>query len=130
MSTGFQITGGHGNTLSWNLSIGMDTGISLADSSENILNSNIVISKEALQIFGNDFADVATAVQQSRDVEALAALADVVQKPKSAALGWSILIQKFGTKIGNFSASMLTGILSSASWDALKIILKQHGIDI
>lgn len=130
MSTGIKIVGGSGNTLSWNLTIGHDEGISLEDSSDNILTGNIVISKDTLEIFGQGFADVAGAVQKSQDIEALAALASVVREPQTAPLGWSTLFQKFGTKIGSFSASALEGILSAAAWDALKLILKQLGINL
>jgi hypothetical protein len=130
MSTGIHISGGSGNMLSWNLTIGMDTGIALENNSNNILNGNIVISRETIRLFGQEFADVARAVQLSHDYEALAALASVVQEPHTAALGWSTLIQKFGIKIGNFSVDLLKTILSEAALNSLKLILKQHGIDI
>jgi parallel beta-helix repeat protein len=131
MSTGYKIVGGSGNKLSWNLSIGHDDGFSLEDTSDNILQGNIAIGKDVLDVFGQEFADIAIAVQKSHDLEALAALASVVREPKTAILGWSTLINKFGKKIGRFDTStLLIGILSAAAWDALKLILKSHGIDI
>jgi hypothetical protein len=131
MSTGFRITNSNGTKLSWNLSIGYDQGFSLDATSDNILEGNIAIGKEVLDLFGQEFRDVAIAVQKSKDYEALAALASVVREAHSASLAWSILIRKFGTKIGQYDVNaFLVGILSSASWDALKIILKGYGIDI
>jgi parallel beta-helix repeat protein len=131
MSTGIKIVGGSNNSLSWNISIGHDVGFSLEDTSDNILEGNIAIGKEVLEVFGQEFKDVAIAVQESRDYEALAALASVIREPQTASLGWSVLITKFGTRIGEYDVSaFLVGILSSAAWDALKMILRSHGISI
>ncbi len=131
MSTGIKVTGGGNNTLEWNVSIGSDIGIDVEDSWNNFLKGNIHISNEALQIYGKDFIDVINAVQKSRDTEALLALGNIVNtKPENAIAAWEILIKKFGTQIGNFSVSVLAGVISIPAYDMLRLALSSHGITL
>jgi hypothetical protein len=68
-------------------------------------------------------------VQQSKDYEALLALGSILNtNPDKALLGWEILIRKFGIKIGNFSATVLSGIVSNSAYSLLKSALATHGI--
>ncbi len=132
MTTGVKIKGGGKNYLGWNLFVGTDTAVDIEDSWENILQGNIHISKSALQMYGEGITDIAEMVIKSKDTEALLALGNILnsRSDNDAVLGWMTLARKFGTKIGRFSFSMLSGILSNSAYSYLKIILGQHGIAI
>lgn len=128
MSTGIKIKGGGEHFLGWNLSVGTDTGIDVEDSWKNILQGNIHVSSNAIEIYGKEIIDVAKAVQESKDVEALLALGDILNsKPDNSILGWVTLIKKFGKKIGNFSVDILKGIISEGAYS---LLMKTLGVSI
>ncbi len=127
--TGIKIKGGGENTIEWNVSIGLDVGIDVEDSWNNLLKGNIQVSKEVIQIYGEDFKDIIFAIQRSRDMEALLAFGNIINtKPDSAIAAWEILIKKFGTQIGNFSVATLSGVVSTPVYAMLKTALQAHGI--
>jgi hypothetical protein len=134
MSAGFKIGKLINSKMSWSLSVGHDIEYDLEEVQDSILEGNIAVSKEIIDIYGKNFIDVAEAVQESRDTEALVALADVLSSPKKAISAWVILANKFDKEktghIGKFTLETLSGVLSQASYGLLKMALQAHGIHL
>jgi hypothetical protein len=132
MSTGIKVGKFVKSEMSWNLTVGYDTGIDIEEVEESLLHGNIIVSKNTIDIFGKNFSDVATAVIHNRDEEGLVALADIFATPKQAVSAWVVLAKKYGQTghIGQFTLSTLSGVLSQTSFALLKIALQAHGIHL
>jgi hypothetical protein len=129
MSEGIVIEGGKGNIMSNNTFVGMDTAIRVTEGSGNRVENNLILSKEALEIYGPGFLDVFNTVRASEDRDAIAALATIQEsEPDKAVNAWETVIRTCGKALGSFSASTLSNVLSASTYAALKMALAAHGI--
>src|SRR6266851_4560765 len=105
MSTGIKVGKFVKSEMSWNLTVGYDTGIDIDEVEESLLHGNIIVSKNTTDIFGKSFSDVAIVVIDNRDEEGLAALADIFASPNQAVSAWVLLAKKYGQTghIGQFT---------------------------
>ena len=132
MSTGIKVGKFVNSEMSWNLTVGYDIGIDIEEVEKSLLHGNIIVSKSIIEIYGENFSEVAKVVTKNRDQEGLAALADIFASPKQAVSAWVVLGKKYGQTghIGQFTLSTLSGVLSQTSFALLKIALQAHGIHL
>ena len=89
MSEGIVIEGGNDNIMSNNTFAGMKTAIRVTEGSGNRIENNLILSKEALEIYGPEFLDVFNRVSASGNREAIAALATIQEsEPNKAVNAW------------------------------------------
>ena len=131
MSEGIVIEGGKDNIMSNNTFAGLNTAIRITDGSGNRIENNLILSKEALEIYGPEFLDVFNRVSASEDREAIAALATIQEsEPNKAVDAWATVIKTCGAALGSFSISTLSNVLSPLAYAGLKALLAPRGIQL
>ncbi len=132
MSTGIKVGKAVNSEISWNLTVGYETGIDIEELEKSLLKGNIIISQSTIDTYGKNIIDVAEVVKKNRDEEGLAALADIFAYPTQSVSAWILLAKIYGEtgQIGNFALTTLSGVLSQTSYALLKMALQAHGIHL
>jgi hypothetical protein len=126
---GINIENSENVTIDSNFISGYDTGIRISGGKNHTLNRNIIVSKEALKIYGPYINDVVDVVRTGGDPGALLALNIILKvHPDETVDAWTIIGKKYGATFGKFSLSMLSGVMSNVAYGALKALLLQHGV--
>ncbi|MFZ6034726.1 MAG: hypothetical protein ACOYUB_01070 [Patescibacteria group bacterium] len=132
MSTGILIKNIGKAIIKDNAFHGFDSAINVENAQDLDIQSNYIISKEALVLYGDNFKGLVKEVIKSKDPVLKEALIKIItsRSADKEVNSWMIILKKLRSNLGGFSIDILKQVLSNAIYLALKTKLLKFGINL